>query len=70
MMREWPFTVSGCSFTSPPTLRFSSALQISLGLRAQEISRASGNLLVAGDVVCTSKYIGSACIQYLGADDG
>ena len=36
----------GC--TSPPTLRFSSALEMSLGLRPRDISRASGNLLVVG----------------------
>ena len=53
MMREWPYTASsrdilGC--TSPPTSRFPSALEMSLGLRPQDISRASGNLLVVGDV--------------------
>ena len=53
MMREWPYTASnrdvlGC--TSPPTSRFPSALEMSLGLRPRDISRASGNLLVVGDV--------------------
>ena len=53
MMREWPYTASnrdalGC--TSPPTSRFSSALKMSLGLCPRDISRASGNLLVVGDV--------------------
>ena len=48
-MREWPYTASnrdvlGC--TSPLTSRFPSAF----GLRPQDISRASGNLLVVGDV--------------------
>ena len=52
-MREWPYTASnrdelGC--TSPPTSRFPSALEMSLGLRPRDISRASGNLLVVGDV--------------------
>ena len=53
MMREWPYTASsrdvlGC--TSPPTSRFPSALEMSLGLRPRDISRASGNLLVVRDV--------------------
>ena len=53
MMREWPYTASsrdvlGC--TSPPTSRFPSALEMSLGLRPRDISRASGNLSVVGDV--------------------
>ena len=52
-MREWPYTASnrdelGC--TSPPTSRFPSALEMSLGLCRRDISRASGNLLVVGDV--------------------
>ena len=45
---------SGCiglhTCTSPPPLRFPSALEMSLGLRPRDISRASGNLLVVGDV--------------------
>ena len=52
-MREWSYTalsraVLGC--TSPPTSRFPSALEMSLRLRPRDISRASGNLLVVGDV--------------------
>ena len=53
MMREWPYTASsqdalGC--TSPPTLRFPSALYMSLRLCPRYISQASRNLLVVGDV--------------------
>ena len=53
VMREWPYTASsrdvlGC--TSPPTSRFPSALEMSLGLRPRDISRASENLLVVGYV--------------------
>ena len=52
-MREWPYTASsrdilGC--TSPPTSRFPSALEMSPGLRPRDISRASGNFSVVGDV--------------------
>ena len=49
--REWAYTALnrdelGC--TSPPTSRFPSALEMSLGLRPRDISRASRNLLVVG----------------------
>ena len=53
MMREWPYTASNwdeLGRTSPPTSRFPSALEMSLGLRPRDISRALGNLLVVGDV--------------------
>ena len=43
-----------------------SDLEISLGLRPQDISRASGNLLVIGDVQPKSQYIlflGSVLVQ-------
>ena len=54
MMREWPYTASNrdeLSCKSPPTSRFPSAL----GLRPRDISRASGNLLVVGDVHPSSR---------------
>ena len=52
-MREWPYTPSnhdvlGC--TSPPTSRFPLALEMTLGLRPQDILRAEGNLEVGGDI--------------------
>ena len=65
-MREWPYTASsrdvlGC--TSPPTSRFPSALEMSLGLRPRDISRASGNLLVVGDVQPNTSLL-SAVYEY------
>ena len=53
MMREWPYTTSSqdvLGWKSPKTLMFPSALEISLRLRPWDISRASENLLVLGDV--------------------
>ena len=65
MMREWPYTASnrdvlGC--TSPPTSRFPSALEMSLGLRPRDISRASGNLLVVGDVQPNTSLLSAVCV--------
>ena len=43
---------SGCiGLYIPSDLKISSALEMSLGLRPRDISRASGNLLVVGDVL-------------------
>ena len=53
MMREWPYTASSRDIldrTSPPTSKFPLALEMSLGFRPRDISRASGNLEVGGDV--------------------